>query len=290
MSRFLRTAGAVLAGAAVAGVAGRLAYRALRSAPPGGTQRWDRTNHRSEPVSLLLGPAAVAGAAAGAVATPGLSVRERVAVLVAVSGSGVVGWYDDNDTASAASKGLKGHLSALRRGEVTGGLVKLVGIGMSGLAAGVILRRDEASPLEMTLDALIDGALIAGSANLVNLLDLRPGRALKAVVLASAPALLGPAAPVVAAPIGAAAGLLPDDLSEQAMLGDCGANALGAALGVVAAARAPRGVRLGLLGGVSALVLASEKVSFTAVIEKTPALHRLDRLGRRPPVAAPRPE
>jgi UDP-N-acetylmuramyl pentapeptide phosphotransferase/UDP-N-acetylglucosamine-1-phosphate transferase len=237
-------------------------------------------------VSLLLGPAAVAGATAGAVATPGLSVRERVAVLVAVSGCGVVGWYDDNDTASAASKGLSGHLSALRRGEITGGLVKLVGIGMSGLAAGVILRREDASAAEMTLDALIDGALIAGSANLVNLLDLRPGRALKAVVLASAPALFGPAAPVVAAPIGAAAGLLPDDLSEQAMLGDCGANALGAALGVVAAARGSRGVRLGLLGGVSALVLASEKVSFTAVIEKTPALHRLDQLGRRPPGAA----
>jgi hypothetical protein len=66
------------------------------------------------------------------------------------------------------------------------------------------------------------------------------------------------------------------------MLGDCGANALGALLGLRLAAIPSRAPRAGLLAGVVALTLASEKVSFTKVIEATPGLRELDRLGRRP--------
>jgi len=65
------------------------------------------------------------------------------------------------------------------------------------------------------------------------------------------------------------------------MLGDCGANALGAMLGA-AAAGLPRPARMALLAGITGLTAASEKVSFTKVIERTPALRRLDMLGRRP--------
>jgi UDP-GlcNAc:undecaprenyl-phosphate GlcNAc-1-phosphate transferase len=72
------------------------------------------------------------------------------------------------------------------------------------------------------------------------------------------------------------------------MLGDAGANALGALLGL-SAARLPRPVRLGLLAGVTALNAASEVVSFTKVIQATPALRRLDQLGRRPVVPEARP-
>jgi hypothetical protein len=66
------------------------------------------------------------------------------------------------------------------------------------------------------------------------------------------------------------------------MLGDCGANSLGALLGLRLASIPGRGRRAGLLAGVVALTLASEKVSFTKVIEATPGLRELDRLGRRP--------
>ena len=66
------------------------------------------------------------------------------------------------------------------------------------------------------------------------------------------------------------------------MLGDCGANALGALLGLQLAATNSRAVRTAVLGAVTALTLASERVSFTAVIEATPGLRELDRLGRRP--------
>jgi len=74
--------------------------------------------------------------------------------------------------------------------------------------------------------------------------------------------------------------MLPEDLGERAMLGDCGANALGAMLGA-AAAGLPRPARIALLAGITGLTAASEKVSFTKVIEQTPALRRLDMLGRR---------
>jgi hypothetical protein len=89
-----------------------------------------------------------------------------------------------------------------------------------------------------------------------------------------------------AAPLGAALALLRQDLGERAMLGDAGANALGAMLGA-SAARLPRPARIALLAGIAGLTAASEKVSFTKVIERTPALRRLDMLGRRPVRPAP---
>ena len=93
----------------------------------------------------------------------------------------------------------------------------------------------------------------------------------------------------MAAPLGAALALLGEDLGERAMLGDAGANALGALLGVAAAAGLSRPARVALLAGIAGLTAAREKVSFTAVIERTPALRWLDMLGRRPVPAAPVP-
>ena len=71
------------------------------------------------------------------------------------------------------------------------------------------------------------------------------------------------------------------------MLGDCGANALGAAVGTAAVQALPWQPRLLACAAAVALNLASEKVSFTAVIERTPLLRRLDQLGRRPVPVGP---
>ncbi|MDQ1655487.1 MAG: hypothetical protein QOD41_570, partial [Cryptosporangiaceae bacterium] len=88
---------------------------------------------------------------------------------------------------------------------------------------------------------------------------------------------------VVAGPLGAAAALLPEDLGERTMLGDSGANALGALLGVgIAASTGTRG-RAAVLLVLAGLTAASEKVSFTKVIERTPVLREFDGLGRRAP-------
>lgn len=129
----------------------------------------------------------------------------------------------------------------------------------------------------------VDAALIAGTANIINLLDLRPGRALKATLGVSVPVLcLSPDARIAGgALIGSCCAALPSDLSGETMLGDLGANAIGAHLGVLVAHRASLPVKLAALGVVSALTLASERFSFSEVIENTPLLKFIDELGRR---------
>lgn len=259
--------GAVLSQSALR--AGRCAVVANRSAA-----RWERTNHRGHTVSLLAGPSYAVGAAVGVALTPGVQARLRAAAVVAIATGGAVGLLDDL-VGSGTDRGLRGHLAALRRGEPSTGALKVAGLGAAGVVSARLLGQRRA-------DTLVSGAVIAGTANLLNLLDLRPGRAIK-VGLAHAPALLLPApgAALLAAPLGAAAGLLPDDLGERTMLGDAGANALGAAIGVALVASYGRIGRLAHLVGIAGLTLLSERVSFSEVIDQTPALRWLDGLGRR---------
>jgi UDP-GlcNAc:undecaprenyl-phosphate GlcNAc-1-phosphate transferase len=277
-----------LAGAAAA----RAAYAALTRYPPGGEKTWTRTNHRGEPVTLLEGPAAALGAVATQLLYPERTVASRQSLTLALAGAGALafGVYDDL-AGSGKRRGLRGHLGALAHGEVTTGAVKLAGIGATGVASGLLIGGDPA-------DMVINAGLIAGGANLLNLFDLRPGRAIKvsaasAALIAGGSAVTGggdAGAKAVAAPLGAALALLPEDLGERAMLGDAGANALGAMLGAAAAVSLPRPARIALLAGITSLTAASEKVSFTKVIERTPPLRWLDMLGRRPrtpPVASP---
>ncbi|MBW8483182.1 hypothetical protein K1Y72_12435 [Actinomadura sp. PM05-2] len=281
----------MLAGTALGALAARAAYTALTARPPGlagrpGAEVWGRTNHRGEPVTLLEGPAFVLGAAAGGLLAPGPAGRDRAAALLAGGAAGVLGGYDDL-IGTAGSRGFKGHLGALARGEVTTGAVKILGIGATGLAAAAVAGSPAPSRAGRALDVALNGVLIAGGANLMNLFDLRPGRAVKVGLLAGTPLALTGGGAVAAAPLGAAAALLPTDLAERAMLGDTGANALGALLGL-AAGRLGRGPRLAALAGVVGLNAASEFVSFTKVIAGNPVLNRIDMLGRRT-VAAPAP-
>jgi len=269
---------AAAAGATAAGAA-RLAYSALNRRPPGGPKAWWRTNHRGEPVTLLEGPAVAAGAIAGVLAQAGLrSVTRtagwRPAVAMAVGGAGAAafGAYDDL-AGSGDRRGFRGHLGALRHGEVTSGAVKLGGIGATGIVCAALAGGS-------LVDVALNAGLVAGGANLLNLFDLRPGRAVK-VAVASGALMAADGAAGTVPPLAAALALLPEDLGERAMLGDCGANALGAMIGA-AAWGLPRPARIGLLAGMAGLTAVSEKVSFTKVIERTPALHWLDMLGRRP--------
>jgi UDP-GlcNAc:undecaprenyl-phosphate/decaprenyl-phosphate GlcNAc-1-phosphate transferase len=279
---------ALAAGTAAACLA-RAAYAALSRRPPGGGTLWTRTNHRGEPVTLVEGPALTVASVAVSAIGPGLAPRLRAALAVAGAGSAAFGGYDDL-AGSGSRRGFRGHLGALAQGEVTTGAVKLGGIGATGLVSAMLLGGGPA-------DVAVNAGLVAGGANLLNLFDLRPGRALKVALasgtLLAAAARGGPspagALPAVAAPLGAAAALLPEDLGERAMLGDAGANGLGALLGVAAATSLSRPARLALLAAITGLTAASEVVSFTAVIERTPALRWLDMLGRRPVPAAPVP-
>jgi UDP-N-acetylmuramyl pentapeptide phosphotransferase/UDP-N-acetylglucosamine-1-phosphate transferase len=240
-------------------------------------------NYAGRPVTLLGGPALAAAATATAVLGAPPDVRAAAALVGTVSG--LVGGYDDLVGArpeQSRDKGLAGHLRALRAGRISAGAVKVVGIGSAAAAAAVLTPRPGASRGGAFVDAVLTTGLVAGTANLLNLLDLRPGRAAKAGVLTSAATLGGPSGGLVAGPLGAALTVLPADLGERVMLGDAGANALGALLGLRLATAPSRSLRAALLAAIAALTLASEKVSFTKVIEATPGLRELDRLGRRP--------
>jgi len=268
-----------LRSAMVAAAAARTAYGVLRARPPAGAATWTRTNHRGESVTLLAGPAVAIGGIAGALAS-GASRRDRLAAVLAAGGAAAFGGYDDV-AGDRGSTGFRGHLGALCKGELTTGAVKLAGIGATGLAAALVA--DGGSRRVSAADRVINAALVAGSANLVNLFDLRPGRAIKVTALAGGLLAAAPGgAAAVGAPVAAAAALLPEDLGEHAMLGDAGANALGAMLGVAAATTLRRRDRLAALSVIVGLTAASEFVSFTQVIERTGPLRWLDMLGRRP--------
>lgn len=198
------------------------------------------------------------------------SSRSR-ATAVTVLGAMATGAYDDavGGRPGQQAKGLAGHAAALATGRLTSGAVKVVGLGATGLLGAHLVGRRGA-------DLLLAGGVVAGCANLVNLFDLRPGRALK-VGFVAALALRDPVL------VGTTVALLPADLAERQMLGDAGAGALGAALGLVLVERSGRAGLLATLGAVTALTGVSEVVSFTEVIERTPWLRQLDRAGR--PVA-----
>ena len=228
-----------------------------------------RTNYAGRTVTLAEGVAVHAGLI---VLT---ARRDRPVASIALAGIGLLGLADDlleprrRARGEAQAKGLRGHLGALAHGTLTTGAAKALGIpALAGLAA--IERLGPRRPIRV----LADTALVAGTANLVNLLDLRPGRALKAVIVPAA--LLRSGAVLLPAALA-----LPTDLAERGMLGDTGANALGAALGTVACERMGTLPRTVLLTGVVLLTLASERISFTAVIDSTPTLRAIDQLGRR---------
>ena len=202
----------------------------------------------------------------------------RTLVLFAAFGFGMLGFIDD--ALGGEDRGFRGHLRALRDGRITTGLLKLGG----GAALAFVLA---AQPGFVTgKRVLADAVLIALAANLGNLLDRAPGRVIKVSLVAWVPLALvagaGPVGIALAPVMGAAAGVLPEDLRERSMLGDTGANLLGGVLGLAAVFTLGRGARTGVLIALVALNLASEFISFSRVIEAVPPLRWFDRLGRRP--------
>jgi hypothetical protein len=179
------------------------------------------------------------------------------------------------------SGGFKAHVRAMVGGRLTTGGIKLVG--GAAVALAVVFGRSHGSVWRW----LLDGALVALAANLGNLFDRAPGRTIKVGLVAfvllfagvgDADLLVG-----VAFFVGACVALLLPDLREEVMIGDTGANALGAVLGLGVVFTCAPVTRTIVLVVVLALNLASEVVSFSKVIDRVGPLRALDRLGRRPP-------
>lgn len=155
--------------------------------------QWERTNFHGVTVTLRGGVAMAGAAVASAAVASALSDQPRAALggAVAALGGAVAGYIDDVDQGAhdggKVAKGLKGHLGALAHGQVTTGVIKIAGIGASALAASALVGSKATSVGGKVADLALNTVLIAGTANLANLLDLRPGRALKATVLVATP-------------------------------------------------------------------------------------------------------
>jgi hypothetical protein len=254
------------------------------------------------------------------------------AAIIAVFLLGLI----DDLYGSSQSKGFKGHLRALSKGKVTTGFIKLAGISLvsflyalspnvynvwTGSAGrelspitGVFWPPDaHLFSIRNIAAALVVGAAIALASNFINLMDLRPGRAIKAYLLLTLVAEYFPVTIMVAGsaisstattPISEALNpanllaigflsfipwflfalpmliVLSPDLKEKAMLGDAGANAAGFAAGAFAVLWLPLWGVVLFLVLMLALNYASEKISFSQVIENNPLLTQIDNIGR----------
>ena len=158
-----------------------------------------------------------------------------------------------DDLWSGAERGFRAHLRAGR----TTGVLKLVGIPLYALWR------------TRSVSAMV---LVSLAANVLNQLDTRPGRALKAYLLASVP---------LRAPKTVAVLLAPYDLREMAMLGDSGSNALGAVLGFGSVSKFTERQRWSAIAALAGLTLLGERRSLGALIERTPLLRHVDTWGRQ---------
>jgi hypothetical protein len=200
------------------------------------------TNHRGLRLPLVGVLVALGGRSA-----PG---RTRAAVAA----TALLGLADD--LWSGPERGFRGHLG---HGSTTG-VAKAVGIPLVALAATRSVRK---------------AALVSLAANALNQLDTRPGRTLKAF-LAGAALVRGEAAGYVTI----AVLLAPYDLREMTMLGDAGANALGAVLGYGSVSKLTARGQILSIAALAALTAVGETRSVGAVIERTPGLRRVDAWGR----------
>jgi UDP-N-acetylmuramyl pentapeptide phosphotransferase/UDP-N-acetylglucosamine-1-phosphate transferase len=210
-------------------------------------------------------------------ATLGHLTRDRREIVWVAAGCVIVcavGLYDDHRP--ARTRGLVRQLRLLVKGNVTSGIVKLATIVLAATVVAWAIGEREGR-------LLLAIPVIAGAANLWNLLDVRPGRALKYFLLADLALVIASRdtpGSFAAAVIVAAAAALAVDLREVAMLGDAGSNVLGFIVGVGLVDTLGTwglGVVLAVILG---LHLLAETVTLSRIIDASPPLRWFDRLGR----------
>jgi hypothetical protein len=197
---------------------------------------------------------------------------------VYVLGVALLGLIDDalgGDT--AAPRGWRGHVRAIASGRFSTGVIKAVGaLALAAYATSGLGDHDFAY--------VADLALLILTTNLFNLLDLRPGRVEKAFVALVAALCVGAwsAEPLelLGVFIGPVLVVAAYTLRERAMLGDTGANLVGALAGVSLLVTLGETGRYVALGVVGALNIYGEFRSISRTIEGVPLLRSLDSLGR----------
>lgn len=253
----------------------------LTSRLPGFAQRppFARENFRGRLIPGSAGAVLVVPLLGGALTTS--LTAGATAATWAMAGAGVaftaLGLLDDL-YGDRSTGGLLGHGGELLRGRVTTGAVKASGGAAIGLGASAALAFDG-------WWIVGGGVVVALASNLANLLDVRPGRTLKAAIpCAFALAAVGAADELaIAALIGGASAFVVCELRELVMLGDAGAGLIGGVLGVAAlAVFGPGTALLVALAVLAALHVVAEVTTFSRIISAMPPLRWIDELGRLP--------
>ncbi len=199
---------------------------------------------------------------------------------VYVLGVALLGLIDDSlgrGAEAGTPRGWRGHAGAVLSGRFSTGFIKAVGaLALAAFATSGRGRQD--------LGYVVDLLLLLLATNLFNLVDLRPGRAEKALAVLVAGLCLGAwtAAPIdilgiFLGPVVVGAAYT---LSERAMLGDTGSNLIGALGGVSLVVVLGSTGRAIALAVVVALTIFGEFRSISAAVERVPLLRSLDSLGR----------
>ena len=257
-----------------------LVVRALRR------HGWTRANHRGARVAQPAGIAVLASAFAALLALQAIELvtgapvlrPETVAATCLVAAVALLGLADDLwGDGEGAPRGLREHARALLRGRPSTGVAKAAGTPTLALVALTVLGFEGA---ELALAV----GVVTLATHAFNLLDLRPGRSTKALVVLVLCLTLGSQTLEPFTTLGLVLGpilvLLVPDLRERAMLGDTGAGAVGAVGGVWLVLTLPalgQAVALGLLAGIA---LYGELRSISVLVERRPLLSKLDSLGR----------
>ena len=172
--------------------------------------------------------------------------------------------------------GLKGHFKSLFKGELTTGGFKALFGGFVGLVVSVCISSS-------IVDIIVNTLIIALSTNLMNLFDLRPGRAIKAYLVIMIPIYITLTGYTKVFPLLILPNVLAyfnTDLKARGMMGDTGSNVLGISIGVLMALGYGIKVRLVWLVFLILMHLITEKFSLTKIIEKNRVLKFIDNLGR----------
>jgi len=209
----------------------------------------------------------------------GIYSRSDFVSLIALTwGFGVLGFVDDI-AGSNKYKGFRGHIKAFFQGTITTGALKAVFGGVLALFVGIY-------STGAFLRGVVAGITIALSANITNLLDLAPGRALKGFflgLLLVVPLLSSDSFALVLPVLVTAIVYFPADIREEVMMGDTGSNLLGGIWGFWIATRLSFVPLMVLAGFLLVMNALGERISFSKLIQKNRVLMLLDGLGRRSP-------
>ena len=199
---------------------------------------------------------------------------------VYVLGVALLGLIDDalgRGADDATPRGWRGHARAIASGRFSTGAIKAVGaLALAAYATSGLGHQDFAY--------VADLALLLLTTNLFNLLDLRPGRVEKVFVALLAGVCVGAWTAMPLELLGILVGpvlvVAAFTLRERAMLGDTGANLVGALAGVTLLVTLGETGGYVALGVVIALNFYGEFRSISQTIEGVPLLRSLDSLGR----------